>query len=85
MGVGARCQAVAKGEAELSVQGISKNIIVEGTTLVGPLPKELQKFMTLSAGLAARSAAPEAAQAFVACLVRPSFKPKFAEQGLEQP
>jgi molybdate transport system substrate-binding protein len=82
-GGAASSQAVAKGEAELSVQGTSKNILVEGVTLVGPLPKGLQKVMTLSAGLAARSAVPEAARDFVAFLARPSFKSDFAKAGLD--
>jgi molybdate transport system substrate-binding protein len=82
-GGAASSETVAKGEAEISVQGISKNILVEGVTLVGPLPKDLQKIMKLSAGVAARSAVPEAARAFVAFLARPSFRPKFAEEGLD--
>lgn len=82
-GGAASTEAVAKGEAELSVQGISKNILVEGVTLVGPLPKDLQKILTLSAGLATQSAVPEAARAFVAFLARPSFKSQFAEEGLD--
>lgn len=81
-GGAASSKAVANGKAELSVQGVSKNILVEGVTLVGPLPKDLQKIMTLSAGVVARSAVPEAARAFVAFLARPSFKSKFAEEGL---
>lgn len=82
-GGAASTEAVANGEAELSVQGMSKNIIVEGVTLVGPLPKDLQKIMALSAGVAARSVAPEAARAFIALLARPSFRSKFAEAGLD--
>lgn len=82
-GGAASTEAVARGEAELSVHGISKNLLVEGVTLVGPLPKDLQKIMTLSAGLTARSDVPEAARAFVAFLTRSSFKSKFAEAGLD--
>ncbi len=82
-GAVASSEAVAKGEAELSVQGISENLLVKGVTLVGSLPKDLQKIMTLSACLAARSTVPEAARAFVAFLARPSFKSKFAEAGLD--
>lgn len=78
----ASTKAVAKGEAELSVQGISKNILVDGVTLVGPLPGNLQKIQTLSIGVTARSVVSEAAQAFVAFLARPSFKPRFAAEGL---
>ena len=79
----ASSEAVAKGKAELSVQGISKDILVEGVRVAGPLPKDLQKFMTLSAGLAARSAVPGAARAFIAFLARPSFRPKYAQAGLD--
>ncbi len=39
-GGAASSEAVAKGEADLSVQGMSENILVEGVTLVGPLPKD---------------------------------------------
>ena len=76
-------EMVARGEVELSLQGISEILLVKGVTLVGPLPKDLQKFFTLSAGLAARSAVPEAARAFITFLVRPSFKSKFAKVGLD--
>ena len=82
-GGAASSKAVARGEAELGVQGMSKDILVDGVTLVGPLPKDLQKIMTLSASVAARSVVPEAARAFVAFLARPSFKSKFAEAGLD--
>src|SRR2546428_4023169 len=49
-------ELVAKGEAELVAHQISEILPVRGVTLVGPLPKDLQKITTYSAGLAARSA-----------------------------
>jgi len=76
-------EMVAKGEVELSLQGISEILLVEGVTLVGPFPKDLQKLFTLSAGLAARSGVSEAARAFIAFLTRPSFKSKYAKAGLD--
>ncbi|HXV83105.1 MAG TPA: substrate-binding domain-containing protein [Candidatus Binatia bacterium] len=79
----ASTEAVARGEAEVSVQGISKHILVEGVTLVGPLPKDLQKVQTLSVGVVARSGVPEIARAFVAFLARPAFKSRFVEEGLD--
>jgi molybdate transport system substrate-binding protein len=82
-GGSASSEAVANGEAELCVSGMCKSILVEGVTLVGPLPKDLQKVITLSAALLARSAQPEVARAFVAFLARPSFRSKFADQGLD--
>ncbi len=56
---------------------------MKGVTLVGPLPKDLQKLTVYSAGRAARDASPEAARAFIAFVTRPSFKAKFAERGLD--
>ncbi len=76
-------ELVAKGEVELVAHQISEIVPVKGVTLVGPLPKDLQKITVYSAGLAARSAAPEAARAFIAFVVRPAFKAKFAEAGLD--
>lgn len=76
-------ELVAKGEVELVAHQISEIVPVKGVTLVGPLPKDLQKITTYSAGLAARSAVPEAARAFIAFVTRPSFTSRFAEAGLD--
>lgn len=76
-------ELVAKGEIELVAHQISEIVPVNGVTLVGPLPKALQKITVYSAGLAARSAAPEAGRAFVAFVAGPAFKAKFAEAGLD--
>src|SRR2546428_481694 len=46
-------------------------------------PEALQKITTSSAGLAARSAVPEAARAFIAFVARPAFKARFAGAGLD--
>jgi len=69
--------------AELVAHQISEIVPVKGVALVGPLPKDLQKITTYSAGLAARSAVPEAARAFIAFLARPAFKSRFAAAGLD--
>jgi molybdate transport system substrate-binding protein len=76
-------EKVASGEAELVVHQISEIVPVKGVVLVGPLPPDLQKVTVYSAGLAARSASPEAARAFIAFLTRPAFKAKFAAAGLD--
>jgi len=76
-------EKVATGEAEVVVHQISEIVPVKGVVLVGPLPAELQKVTVYSAGLAARSAAPETARAFIAFLTRPAFKAKFAAAGLD--
>ena len=62
---------------------MSEILSVPGVTLVGPLPPALQKVTTYSAGLAARSAAPEASRAWLSFLASPAFKAKFAAAGLD--
>src|SRR3989454_247049 len=46
-------------------------------------PEALKQITTHSAGLAARSAVPEAARAFIAFVARPAFKARFAGAGLD--
>ena len=80
---GYAAEPVAKGEVELVVHQISEILAVKGVTLVGPLPREVQKVTIYSAGLATGSASPEAAKAFVQFLMTPSSRLKFIEVGLD--
>lgn len=80
---GFAAEAVAKGQADLCVHQISEILPVPGVALVGPLPKDLQKITTYSAGLASQSASLDAARAWLAFLARPAFKAKFAAAGLD--
>jgi molybdate transport system substrate-binding protein len=80
---GFAAEVVARGEAEICVHQISEILPVKGVTLVGPLPRELQKVTIYSGGLAAKAAQPEAARAFLAFLTRPAFKSKLAAAGLD--
>jgi molybdate transport system substrate-binding protein len=76
-------ELVARGEVEMVVHQISEIVPVKGVTLVGPLPREVQKVTTYAAGIASKAAAPAIARAFVAYLTAPSTKPKFAAAGLD--
>lgn len=76
-------ELVAKGEVELVAHQISEIVPVKGVTLVGPLPKELQKVTTYSAGLATKAVNPELGRGFVLFLARPSFKAKLDQAGLD--
>jgi len=80
---GYAAEAVADGRAELVVHQISEILPVKGVTLVGPLPKELQKITIYSAGLATKAVSPEAARAFLGFLASPPIKEKFAAAGLD--
>ncbi len=76
-------EAVAKGQVEIVLHQISEILPVKGVTLVGPLPKDLQKITVYSAGLASKSEWAEAARAFIGYLVSAPVKAKFAQAGLD--
>ncbi len=82
-GGGYVAELVARGEAELAVHQISEIIPVKGATLVGPLPRELQKVTVYSAALPARGTPTEPAKAFVEFMARPAFKTRLAAAGLD--
>jgi molybdate transport system substrate-binding protein len=77
------CLSVAKGEAELCVHQISEIMPVKGVTLVGPLPREIQRVTTFAVAASATASAGEAALAFARFLASPSFKEKFRAAGLD--
>jgi molybdate transport system substrate-binding protein len=76
-------ELVAKGEVEMVVHQISEIVPVKGVTLVGPLPRAIQKVTTYAAGLPAKAATPEVARAFVAFMTSPASKAKLAAAGLD--
>jgi len=80
---GYAAEAIVQGQADLCVHQISEILPVKGVTLVGPLPRELQKITTYSGGLTVRSDAPEAARALLTYLARPEFRPRFSAAGLD--
>jgi molybdate transport system substrate-binding protein len=75
-------ELVAKGEVEMVVHQISEIVPVKGVTLVGPLPKDIQKVTVYSTGIAKKATSPDVARAFVAFLTGPAVKPRFAAAGL---
>lgn len=81
---GYAAEAVVNGQAELCVHQISEIIPVNGVTLVGPLPAEINRVTTYAGALLASSPSPDAARAFLAYLGRPEFRPKFAAAGLDE-
>jgi molybdate transport system substrate-binding protein len=59
---------IAKGGAELGLFNISEIVPIQGVTLVGPLPAELQSYIVFAGALHVRGAAPEAAAAYLRAL-----------------
>jgi molybdate transport system substrate-binding protein len=58
-------EVVARGDAEIGIQQISELLPVDGVEIVGPLPAELQRITTFSAGVLAAAKEPDAAKALV--------------------
>jgi molybdate transport system substrate-binding protein len=82
---GLAATAVVDGRADIVVQQISEVIAVPGITLVGPLPAEIQNLTTYAGAIAADSAAPAAARAFLATMAGPTARPVLEKKGMTQP
>jgi molybdate transport system substrate-binding protein len=76
-------ELVAKGEIELGVVVITQILTTPGVELAGPLPPEIQYYITFTAGVSANSKAPEAARELIKFLTGPSAIPVIAAQGME--
>lgn len=75
---------VARGDAELGFQQVSELLPIEGIDFVAPLPHEVQRVSTFSAGIAAGARSPAAARELVAFLASPALGPVVEKFGLEQ-
>jgi molybdate transport system substrate-binding protein len=59
---------IAKGDAEIGLFNISEILPVKGVTLVGPLPQELQSYITFAGAVHGGSASPDIAAAYLRSL-----------------
>lgn len=75
--------AESYGMLEVGITQVTEIRANPGVTLVAPLPAEFQLKTVYSAGLAARSGHPEAAQAFIARLGSTAARPVLAAAGYE--
>ena len=74
---------VARGEAEIGFQQISELKLIAGIDLVGPLPPEVQKITTFSAGIVVGAREPGAAKALISFLASPAAAGAIRESGLD--
>jgi molybdate transport system substrate-binding protein len=75
--------AVARGEVEMTVNGIVPILRAPGIELVGPLPPELQSYSTFTIGISPGSKQREGALALVHFLTTPEAVKTFARHGVE--
>ena len=76
-------ELVAKGEVELGLVVITQIVTTPGVDLVGPVPNEIQSYITFTAGIGAKAAAPEAARHLLEFLKSPAALPVIKAQGME--
>lgn len=76
-------ELVAKGEVELGMTVITQILTTPGVDLVGPLPPEIQSYITFVAGVSSQSRAPKAAGELVKFLGGPRAIAVIKAQGME--
>ena len=70
------------GEAEIALQQFCEHMLVKGVDVVGPVPKEIQRVSTMTAGLGSKAQNPAAAKALIAWLAAPEQHPVLRRHGL---
>ena len=76
-------ELVAKGEVELGMVVITQILTTPGVELVGPLPAEIQSYVTFTGGVSSASRAPDAARELIRFLAGPVALPVIKAQGME--
>jgi molybdate transport system substrate-binding protein len=74
---------VANGEAELGVAAISEILEAPGVELVGPVPPEVQSFITLTAAIPRNASEPAAARDLISFLISPKATAIMRSKGFE--
>jgi len=76
-------ELIADGTAELGIHQISEIVPVKGTTLVGPLPKDIQNTTTYAVAMSAAAKSKDAAAAFIKTLSGPQAAAVLHAKGME--
>lgn len=69
---GAGFKSVANGEVEIGVATVPTIVAAPGLELVGPLPAELQTYISITAGVSTGAKEPEVAQGLIKFLTSPA-------------
>lgn len=74
---------IASGEVDIGFQQISELVGLEGVTLMGPLPDEIQSVTTFSAALCTASRNRAAVQAFLTFITSPAVAKAKNDSGMD--
>jgi molybdate transport system substrate-binding protein len=76
-------EIVAKGEVEIGMQQINAIVPVAGADYAGPLPGDLQEYLSFSVGLMTVAKEPAAAQEFMRFMAAPENAEHLRKSGME--
>lgn len=76
---------VVGGEADIGLHQISEILPVNGVSLVGPLPPEIQNFTTYAGGVSATTTNAEGAKMVLQLLAGSATDPTLKAKGMERP
>jgi molybdate transport system substrate-binding protein len=76
-------ELVAKGDVEFGMVVITQILTTPGVQLVGPLPPEIQSYITFAGAVSSNSRAPGVARALLKFLTGPVAIPVIESQGME--
>lgn len=74
---------VAAGQGDLAMTLISEILPVDGVELLGPLPAELQNYVSLAGAVSVNAKSAEAGSALLKFLTGPSVAPTYKAKGME--
>ena len=80
---GGAVEAVARGEVDLVVIGVSPILSAPAVTLVGWLPPELQSYIVFTGSIGAATKQADAARSLLTLLTSPAAAELFKAQGFE--
>ena len=75
-------ELVSRGEVELGIVVITQILTTDGVALAGPLPSEIQSYITFTAGISAHSKSIDAAKELLAVLKGPAAIDVMRSQGM---
>jgi molybdate transport system substrate-binding protein len=78
-------EKVASGEVEVAIHQMTEIIPVQGVTLVGPLPPDLQKVSIYAGAMTRAAASANEAASLLAFLASPEARPLFLARGFSAP
>ena len=76
-------ELVARGEAEVGVTAIATLIATSGVDIVGPLPSEIQSYVSFGAAIATSTVVPDIAKSLIKFVTGPTAIPVIRSKGME--